>query len=106
MPQSVTDADFDAQVLQSSLPVLVDFFAPWCGPCKMMHPIMEELAKDYEGKVKIVKMNVDEESQVAGSFNVMSIPTFVLFKEGKPVKSFMGAQPKENVKQLIEAALV
>lgn len=106
MPQSITDADFDSEVLKSPLPVLVDFYAPWCGPCKIMHPVMEELAKDYEGKVKIVKMNVDEQSQTAGMFNVMSIPTFVMFKDGQPVKEFRGAQPKENVKQIIDAVLL
>jgi thioredoxin len=102
MPQSITDAQFETEVLKSPLPVLVDFFAPWCGPCKIMHPVMEELEKEYEGKVKVVKVNVDEQNEVAGMFNIMSIPTFILFKEGKPVKGFMGAQPKESVKQLID----
>ncbi len=106
MPQTVTDADFATVVLKSPLPVLVDFFAPWCGPCRAMHPVMEDLAKDYEGKVKIVKVNVDEQGQTASDFNVMSIPTFILFKDGKPVKDFMGAQPKEAVRTLIDAALV
>ena len=106
MPQTVTDADFAAEVLKSPLPVLVDFFAPWCGPCRAMHSVMEDLAKDYEGKVKIVKLNVDEQGQTASEFSVMSIPTFILFKDGKPVKDFMGAQPKEAVRNLIDAALV
>ncbi len=71
-----------------------------------MHPVMEDLAKDYEGKAKVVKVNVDEESQIAGMFNIMSIPTFIIFKDGKPVKGFMGAQPKESVKQLLDAVIL
>jgi thioredoxin 1 len=105
MPTAVTDATFETEVIKSDLPVLVDFYAPWCGPCKVMHPVMEDLAKEYEGKAKIVKMNVDEQSQTAGMFGIMSIPTFIIFKDGKPVKGFMGAQPKESVKQLLDAVL-
>lgn len=106
MPTAVTNDTFEAEVLKSPVPVLVDFFAPWCGPCKIMHPVMEDLAKDYEGKAKVVKVNVDEESQIAGMFNIMSIPTFIIFKDGKPVKGFMGAQPKESVKQLLDAVIL
>ncbi|ALM10089.1 MAG TPA: thioredoxin [Candidatus Peribacter riflensis] len=105
MAASVTDATFQTEVLQSSLPVLVDFWAPWCGPCKMMGPIVDELAQEYEGKVKIVKVNVDENPETPGQFNVMSIPTFILFKGGKPFSSFIGAKPKESVKQEIDRAL-
>lgn len=105
MPIAVTDATFESEVLKSTLPVLVDFYAPWCGPCKIMHPVMEELSTEYDGRVKVVKVNVDEQQQVAGSFNIMSIPTFIVFKDGKPVKGFMGAQPKESVKQLLDAIL-
>ena len=105
MPQTVTDADFKTEVLESSLPVLVDFFAPWCGPCRAMHPVMEALDQEYAGKVKIVKVNVDEQQQTAGEFGVMSIPTFIVFKNGQPTKTFMGAQPKETVKQVLDQVL-
>ena len=105
MPQTVTDADFKTEVLESSLPVLVDFFAPWCGPCRAMHPVMEALDSEYAGKVKIVKVNVDEQQQTAGEYGVMSIPTFIVFKNGQPTKTFMGAQPKETVKQVLDQVL-
>lgn len=105
MTQAVTNETFESEVLKSSVPVLVDFFAPWCGPCKIMHPVMEDLAKEYEGKAKVVKVNVDEEQHIAGTFNIMSIPTFIIFKDGKPVKGFMGAQPKESMKQMLDAVI-
>lgn len=98
MAHEVTDATFEAEVIKSDIPVLVDFWAPWCGPCKTMSPILDELAPEYEGKVKIVKVNVDENSEVPGKHNVMSIPTFVMFKDGKPAGSFIGARSKEDVK--------
>ncbi len=102
MPTAVTDTTFEQEVLQSPLPVLVDFWAPWCGPCKIMNPVLEELSAEYEGKVKFAKINVDENMRVPGSFNVMSIPTFVLFKKGKPVQGFVGAQPKDGVKGFLD----
>ncbi len=102
MSQPVTDADFEKEVVQSALPVLVDFWAPWCGPCKAMIPVLEELEKEYEGKVRIVKINVDENTDVPGKFNVMSIPTFVIFKDGKPATSFVGARSKADVKKELD----
>lgn len=102
MATPVTDAQFPAEVLQSTLPVLVDFWAPWCGPCKAMNPILEELEKEYEGKVKVVKMNVDENTDVPGQFNVMSIPTFVILKNGVPAGSFVGARSKQDMKNELD----
>ena len=100
-----TDSDFKTQVLENKGPVVVDFWAPWCGPCRMVSPIVEELAKEYEGKVKIGKINVDENSQTAGQYGVMSIPSIVFFKNGAPVKTMVGAQAKEDYKQQIEQML-
>ncbi len=104
MPSPISDATFDTEVLQSEILVLVDFWAPWCGPCKAMNPIMEELDQEYTGKVKLVKMNVDENPVVPGNFNVLSIPTFILFKDGKPVTSLVGARSKADMKKEIDKA--
>lgn len=96
MPQAITDTDFDKEVLQSNVPVLVDFWAPWCGPCRMLGPIVEELAKDNEGKqVKIVKMNIDENNDTPSKYGVMSIPTLMFFKGGKPMDQMVGVQEKD-----------
>lgn len=99
-----TDQNFKKDVVESKLPVVVDFWAPWCTPCRMVSPIIEELAKEYHGKVVVGKMNVDE-NQVAGDFGVMSIPTVMIFKDGKPVKSMVGAQGKESYKKAITEVL-
>ena len=101
----VTDATFDAEVLQSPSLVMVDFWAPWCGPCKSMLPTMEELTKEYEGKMNIAKVNVDENGDTAGKYNVMSIPTFAMFKDGKLVKTIVGAKSKAEMKKEIDALL-
>ena|SRR5579872_1178330 len=94
-----TDSSFESEVLQAKLPVLVDFWAPWCAPCRIVGPIVEELAKEYEGKIKVGKVNVDDNQQVASKFGIMSIPTLMLFKGGQPVKTMIGAQSKENLKK-------
>jgi len=100
----LTDQNFDEEVLKSNIPVMVDFWAAWCQPCKMVSPIIDELAKEYEGKVKIGKLNVDENS-VAGNYNVMSIPTLMIFKDGKPVKSVIGAKPKDDFKKALDEVI-
>lgn len=105
MAHEVTDSDFEKEVLKSKTPVLVDFWAPWCGPCKTMLPIVEELGKEYEGKVKIMKVNVDENSETPGKYNVLSIPTFIVFKDGEAVATFVGAKSKEDMKKEIDTAI-
>ena len=96
-------ADFDA--IKDNGVVLVDFYADWCGPCKMISPILEELAKEYEGKVTIVKVNVDENGDIAGRYGVMSIPNLVLFKNGDVVKQVVGFQPKNQLQALLNSAI-
>ncbi len=105
MPTPIADADFTQEVLQSPLPVVVDFWAPWCGPCKAMLPVFEQLDAQYAGKVKFVKMNVDDNSEIPQQFGVMSIPTFIVFKDGKVVKTTVGGKSKEDMAQLIDAAI-
>jgi thioredoxin 1 len=105
MSKAINDADFESEVVKASLPVVIDFWAPWCGPCKAMGPIIDELSKEMEGKVSFVKMNVDENIDTPGKFNVMSIPTFVVFKNGEAVRTFVGAKSKEDFKKEVEAAI-
>ena len=97
MEYKFTDQNFEEEVLKSELPVLVDFFAVWCGPCQMMAPVIEEMAKELEGKVKNGKMNVDENPQTAEKYGIMSIPTLILFKNGEPVKTLQGFRGKEDI---------
>ena len=94
---TVTDANFDSEVVKSNIPVLVDFWAEWGGPCKMQNPILEEVAKEYDGKVKVEKLNVDENPAIAGKYGIMSIPTLLLFKAGSIVKQMIGVQGKETL---------
>jgi thioredoxin 1 len=102
---AVTDATFDEVVLKSGHPVLVDFWATWCKPCMMVAPILEELTSEYEGKLTIAKLDVDQNQQTAQKYKVMSIPTMIVFKEGKPVKNIVGFKPKAALKQELDAAL-
>jgi len=99
MSLEFTDKNFDQEVIKSDKPVLVDFWAPWCGPCQMMSPIIDELASEMEGKVKVGKINVDENPDSSSKFEVMSIPAIKIFKGGKVVKELVGAQSKEALKE-------
>ena len=102
----LTDQNFDQEVLKSKVPVLVDFWAPWCGPCQMMGPLIEELAKELDSsKVKIAKLNVDDNQVIAGKYQVMSIPTFLVFKAGEVVDQMVGGVSKEKLKEMIEKHL-
>jgi thioredoxin 1 len=105
-PLTVTDATFKAEVLDSSIPVLVDFWAAWCSPCKMIAPIVHELAGEYEGRVKVTKLDVDANPVVPGQFGVMSIPTLLLFVDGKPEKRLVGYRPKASLKSDLDSVLV
>lgn len=100
-----TEADFQTEVLESDIPVLVDFYADWCGPCKMMSPVLEQISQELEGKLKVGKINVDEEPNLAGEYRVMSIPNFVLFKNGQAVDQVVGAVPKSQMMAKIQAVL-
>ena len=101
----LTDDNFAAEVEKAKLPVLVDFWAAWCGPCKIQGPIVEEIAKEYKGKVKVGKLDVDQNPQTAGKFNIMSIPTLAIFKDGKVVNTMVGMQSKEAIKKELDSRL-
>mgnify|MGYP003591094553 FL=1 len=101
MAAPVTDGTFESSVLKSSLPVLVDFWAPWCGPCRAIGPVIDELATEFEGKISIFKMNVDENPGTPGRYNIRAIPTLILFKNGQVVEQVTGAVSKSNLKDLI-----
>ncbi len=94
---TLTEENFDQEVLQSKTPVLIDFWAEWCGPCKILSPLIEEIAKEYEGKLKVGKVNVDEQNGLAMRYNVMSIPTMKFFKGGQQVGELVGAAPKTTI---------
>ena len=105
MTIEITDASFKSEVTDSPIPVLVDFWAPWCGPCKMIAPVLEEIAKAYDGKAKIVKINIDDNQNTPAQFGVRSIPTLILFKNGNEVEKVIGAQSKDKLKAMIDSAL-
>jgi thioredoxin len=103
-PTTVTDSSFQKEVLQSNLPVLVDFWAPWCGPCRMVSPIVEQLAKKYAGRVKVAKLNVDDNPRTASQYQTTSIPTLILFKQNREVARLVGAHPEATIERMITSA--
>ena len=105
MAMEFNKSNFDAEVIKSDVPVLVDFWAPWCGPCKMIGPIIEELATEFDGKAKIGKVNVDDNQDLAGSFGIRGIPTVMLFKGGQVVNQFVGLRPKEDLAAALNDAM-
>ncbi|CAN1210174.1 thioredoxin [Tumidithrix helvetica PCC 7403] len=102
---AVTDSSFEQDVINSEVPVLVDFWAPWCGPCRMVAPVVDEIAEQYEGKIKVVKLNTDENPNVASQYGIRSIPTLMLFKAGQRVDVVVGAVPKATLAGTIEKYL-
>lgn len=101
----VTDSSFQAEVIESEVPVLVDFWAPWCGPCRMVAPVVEEIAQERGDQLKVVKMNIDENQDTAVQFNVLSIPTLMLFRNGEVAKTVVGAYPKRKLEAELEPVL-
>ena len=104
-PIAVTDSSFDQVVLQAETPVLVDFWAPWCRPCLMVAPVLDELAGEYDGRLSIVRMDVDQNPKTAAKYSIMSIPTLLIFKQGNPVSHIVGFRPKAELKSSLDAAL-
>ena len=100
-----TQSDFQTEVLESDIPVLIDFYADWCGPCKMMAPVLEQISEELKGKLKVGKINVDEEGELAAAYKVMSIPNFIVFKNGEAAKQVIGAMPKAEFLAQIEEVL-
>ena len=104
-PADVSDSEWEEEVLKSDLPVLVDFWAPWCGPCRMVAPIVEELADEYAGRVKFYKLNTDDNVQTASRYGIRSIPTLMVFKDGQAVDQVIGFRPKSDLKRTLEKSL-
>ena len=104
-PVEVTDSNFEQTVLQAKTPVLVDFWAAWCGPCRMVAPVVEELAEEYEGRVSFAKLDVDQNPKTASKYGIMSIPSLIIFKNGSPVSNLVGFRPKADLKQSLDEAL-
>jgi thioredoxin 1 len=104
-PISITDKNFGEEVVQSDLPVLVDFWAPWCSPCQTIGPVVKEVGKEYGGRIKVGEMNVAENLQVSSTFGIRSLPTLILFKDGKVVKKVAGALPEIRLKAMIEESI-
>jgi len=105
-PKEVTDATFEQDVLEAATPVLVDFWAPWCGPCRMVAPIVEELAEEYDSRVGFVKLNTDDNPLTASRYGIRSIPTLLVFKGGRPVSQIIGFRPKSDLKRRLDEALL
>jgi len=104
-PVDVTDSTFDDEVINADTPVLVDFWAAWCGPCRVVGPILEEIASEKDGKLKIAKVNIDENNQMAAQLGISSIPTMILYKNGQPVEKIIGAYPKPRILEMVEPHL-
>ena len=104
-PVEIEEAKFEEAVLKAATPILVDFWAPWCGPCRMVAPVVDELAEEYGDRVGFVKINVDDNPKIASQYGVMSIPTLIIFKEGAPVSNIVGFRPKNELKKSLDEAL-
>jgi thioredoxin 1 len=103
--KEINDSQFESEVLKAEVPALVDFWAPWCGPCRMVTPIVEELAEEYADRVKFVKMNTDDNTKTASQYGIRAIPTLIVFKGGQPVGQVIGFRPKSDLKKVIDQAL-
>jgi len=101
----ITDSTFETEVVNSTLPVLVDFFATWCGPCKMLAPVVEQIEAEYKGRLKVVSVDVDQSPETSANFGIMSVPTIIFFKGGKPANKIVGYKPKEELKKIVDGVI-